>query len=139
MNPPKPPERLWHHRHPSHLNRVDRLRSCRKRALSPLRRGKRRQTMATFETITFSDTKVELDGNTFTDCVIRNSTLVYRGGELPNFIRCSFHAPILLGFEDSAGRTIRLLRSMYAGGMKELAETAIQAIQSGTPKPTVIH
>ena len=95
--------------------------------------------MATFRRSRFANAKVEIDGNVFIDCVFDNATLVYRGGAVPTFEGCSFRAPMFLGFEDAAGRTIGLLRAMYSGGMKPLVDTAIQAIQARTPPRSGVH
>jgi hypothetical protein len=95
--------------------------------------------MATFEGTEFINSTVELDGNTFRNCVIKNSVLYYRGGELPHISGCTIAFNRVL-FMDSALRTVQFLHAMHAGGMKDVVDNYVKDITSSPPPhPPVCH
>ena len=54
---------------------------------------------------------VELDGNSFDNCRFKDATLIYRGGDAPRLVNCSFD-PAQVEFQDAAANTVRLLGAM---------------------------
>lgn len=63
----------------------------------------------------FSNQTVVVDGKQFNGCVFVNATLVYTGGQVPDFVNCRFSG-ITLEFEDSADNTLRFLTGLRRGG-----------------------
>lgn len=97
--------------------------------------------MALFEDCELKDRPVELDGNTFRNCLIDHCVLTYRGGDLPNIVGCTI-TNNRIKFEDSALRALLLLSALYAGGMQDFVEGIIQDIRTGPPSAgpsTVVH
>jgi hypothetical protein len=87
---------------------------------------------------TFLKSTVEIDGKFFKNCKLLQSTLVYRGGDLPSFVGCEI-GNCTFKFEDSALRTLRFLNSMYGGGMKDVVDDFIKAIKQPSGPPTSLH
>lgn len=63
---------------------------------------------------TFTGT-VEIDGETFVDCVFDDATLVYSGGERPVISGCSFRSTGLV-FRGAAAATMGMLTALAQPG-----------------------
>jgi hypothetical protein len=97
--------------------------------------------MAEFQNETFTDQRVELDGNTYTNCTFVNSQMVFRAAapvtlQGVNFENCTWT------FDDAAGLTISFMTALYRGGMAQLMEQTfanmrgeIPAAQAAPPTP----
>ena len=77
--------------------------------------------MAEFENETFTDQRVELDGNTYTNCTFDTCQMVFRAAapvtlQGVNFQNCTWT------FDDAAGLTIQFMTALYRGGMTDLIE-----------------
>jgi hypothetical protein len=86
--------------------------------------------MATFQNQSFTNTAVEVDGNRFEACVFTNCRLLYRGGELPNFVRCEFEG-VNIQLEDGAYRTLDYLTALYKGGFTKQVEETLTVVERG--------
>lgn len=86
--------------------------------------------MATFQNQSFINESVELDGNRYEACVFNNCRLIYRGGELPNFIRCEFEG-VNIQLEDGAYRTLDYLTALYGGGFTKQVEETLTVVERG--------
>ncbi|WP_428312183.1 hypothetical protein [Hydrocarboniphaga sp.] len=64
---------------------------------------------------TFKGSKVKLDGTLFEDCAFEGCTLVYAGGELPQFVGCSFNN-IQFVLDGAAARSAAYIRMTYKAG-----------------------
>jgi hypothetical protein len=64
---------------------------------------------------TFKGTTVKLDGSIFDGCAFESCTLVYSGGELPQFNKCSFNN-IKFILEGAAARSAAYMRMTYKAG-----------------------
>jgi hypothetical protein len=58
----------------------------------------------------FSGEDVETDGRSFTDCRFDSAELVYRGGEHPQFERCTFGPGVRWRFLGPALTTVQFLQ-----------------------------
>ncbi|MCB4858170.1 hypothetical protein K7W03_01035 [Sphingobium sp. PNB] len=58
---------------------------------------------------------IELDGNSFIRCSFVHAALIYRGGEPPRLVDCSFD-PACIEFQGAAANTMRLLGAMSQPG-----------------------
>jgi hypothetical protein len=76
-----------------------------------------------------------MDGNTYSQCVFKNCTLIFRGGQIPTISFCEFDKCVW-GWEESAGRTLEFLRvvrhSMGSGG-RQLVEDVARHIRTPFP------
>jgi hypothetical protein len=88
----------------------------------------------TIENSEFSGVTIDVDDRKYLNCNFINCTLRYSGGIPPTFIGCTLDETGF-SFSGAAGNTIELLRAMYHGGFKIVANAAIQHIQ--TPKNDV--
>lgn len=86
--------------------------------------------MATFENKQFANSKVVVDGQQFVNCVFVNCTLIYRGGDLPEFIRCNFQSSNIQ-LERQAAQTIVYLRGLYDMGLGGLADAVARDVREG--------
>lgn len=81
-----------------------------------------------------SNKKINLDGNTFTDCDISKSVLVYKGGVLPIMQECRIN-DCQWSFAGEAANTLQFMASMYSGmgaGGKDLVDHTISNIRSNS-------
>lgn len=86
--------------------------------------------MAMFQNQSFTNEVVELDGNRYESCMFTNCQLVYRGGELPNFVRCEFEG-VNIQLEDGAFRTLEYLTALNKGGFSKQVEQTLTVIERG--------
>lgn len=86
--------------------------------------------MATFRNETFSDQEIVVDGNLYESCGFFDCTLIYQGGEPPDFLRCSFQGG-KVQMEGTASRTARYLNVLYAAGLAQPVEGVIKRVQTG--------
>jgi hypothetical protein len=89
--------------------------------------------MAEFQNETFTNQRVELDGNAYNNCTFVNSQIVYQGTapvtlQGVKFDNCTWT------FDGAAGRTISFMTVLYRGGMAELMEQTFANIR-GQPQP----
>lgn len=92
--------------------------------------------MSEFTGKDFNDTSVVIDGNDYIQCTFTGCTLLYRGGIIPKFAGCRLDRCRWV-FEDSAIRTIGLLRGMYSGlgaGGRQIVDDFIREIRTPFPK-----
>jgi len=64
---------------------------------------------------TFKGTKLKLDGTQFEACSFDGCTLVYAGGELPQFTGCSFNN-IQFVLDGAAARSAAYIRMTFKAG-----------------------
>jgi len=92
--------------------------------------------MADFLGKHYQDATEVVDGNKYDMCTFNGCKIVYRGGQIPIFSGCRLDRCAWF-FEDSARRTIDLLRGLYNGtgpGGREFIEAIINE-QIRTPFP----
>jgi hypothetical protein len=99
-------------------------RNPRPRATPPIQRPGR-----PFPRIDNQD--IVVDGNRYEATVFVNCTLVYKGGELPVFVQCTFRQ-VKLRLEGEAFNTAQYLQSLYAIGLSPAAEKVAAGIQQDT-------
>ena len=63
----------------------------------------------------FKGSKVRLDGTLFEACSFDGCTLVYAGGELPQFIGCSFNS-VQFVLDGAAARSAAYIRMTFKAG-----------------------
>lgn len=80
---------------------------------------------------TFENVNVDLDGHSYDGCTFRNCQLVYRGGEPPTIINCSFYG-VTFGFDDAAGRTVNFMSLLFHGGFRHVIDATFNNIRHGT-------
>jgi hypothetical protein len=88
--------------------------------------------MAEFANETFTDQRVELDGNTYTNCTFNTCQLVFRATapvtlQGANFENCTWT------FDDAAGLTISFMTALYQGGMTDLMEQTFATMRGQPP------
>jgi len=86
--------------------------------------------MATFEKATFTDQTIEVDGNLYEDCKFNNCTLVYRGGDVPQFYDCKFKGGDVK-LEGGATRTAEYLSRLNRAGLSLGVENVISRVKGG--------
>ena len=96
--------------------------------------------MASFTGSTFTNATIELDGNTYSGCIIDHCQLIYRGGELPSIVNCAVSNSRFI-FSDAALRTLQYLGALRSGGFKDVADGVIKDLESGPtpPEPKDFH
>jgi len=88
--------------------------------------------MNIIENRVFSNEDITLDDNRFVGCTFNQCRLVYRGGELPTFVRCEFEG-VSIQLEDSAFSTMQYLGALYQSGLDKPVETALTDLGIGRP------
>ncbi len=73
-----------------------------------------------FEGKTFINWNLTLDDNYFFECVFESCLLVYRGGNLPYIVGCTFRKTHLY-FSEAAANTLLLMGTMGHGGLTDRA------------------
>jgi hypothetical protein len=87
----------------------------------------------------FKGQTIVIDGKTFDGVKFTDCTLVYRGGQPPNLIRCTFSG-VRFVFDDAAGRTLALMRHLYHGGFRPVVENTIANIRTPpSPHDDTVH
>jgi hypothetical protein len=77
--------------------------------------------MAEFQDETFTDQRVELDGNAYTNCTFVNCQMVFAATAPVTLQGVSFQN-CTWTFDGAAGLTISFMTALYRGGMAELME-----------------
>jgi hypothetical protein len=77
----------------------------------------------------FKDQTIVVDGKTFKEAKFIDCTLVYKGGQPPNLVHCTFHG-VRFVFDDAAGRTLDYMRHLYHGGFRPVVENTIDNIRT---------
>jgi hypothetical protein len=95
--------------------------------------------MTTYQNALFAQQNVIVDGNRYVGCTFSNCGLVYDGGELPVFDRCTFQG-ISVQLGGSALTTVRYLSGLHQGGLAKPVEALLNRIETGPvdksqPKP----
>jgi len=87
---------------------------------------------AEFSGSTFKGSRQPVDGFKFDRCTFDDCTLVYSGGEIPAFVKCSF-TDTQFEFEGAAARTLVLLQAMSepGSGLQEIVRASLPAIAAG--------
>ena len=78
--------------------------------------------------------QITLDGNSFVDCEISNSILIYKGGVLPVLRDCQIN-DCQWNFTDQAANTLQFLAAMYNGmgmGGMDIVDQTIVNIRNNT-------
>lgn len=78
--------------------------------------------------------QITLDGNSFVDCEISNSILIYKGGVLPVLRDCKIN-DCQWNFSDQAANTLQFLAAMYNGmgmGGMDIVDQTIVNIRNNT-------
>ncbi len=81
-----------------------------------------------------SNKQIVLDGNSFVDCEISNSILIYKGGVLPVLRDCKIN-DCQWNFSDQAANTLQFLAAMYNGmgmGGMDIVDQTIVNIRNNT-------
>lgn len=84
---------------------------------------------------TFTDVREVVDGNRYFDCRFERCAIVYRGGEIPHLVGCSFDGCVW-HFEDAAERTLALLNLLYHGtgeNGRAMIEQTLELIRQPAP------
>lgn len=92
--------------------------------------------MTLIQNQTYTNETLRVDGNRYVGCTFVRCGLVYQGGELPVFERCTFSG-VSLQLAGESLSTLRYLSGMHQGGMKASVEALLGRIEAGTPKKQV--
>ncbi|NJL94068.1 MAG: hypothetical protein HC915_10225 [Anaerolineae bacterium] len=92
--------------------------------------------MSNFFNLTFRNQTVEVDGNRYDGCTFMECRLVYRGGELPSFVRCDFDR-VNFQLEGGAYQTLKYLTGMYHGGFSSQVEQSLGQMLGAIPEEPV--
>lgn len=90
--------------------------------------------MANYSNQTFKNQAVILDGNRYTLCKFINATLIYQGGELPQFDRCTFQG-VTIELRGAAYQTIKYMNGLYRGGVKAPVDEMLEGVRAGLFPP----
>lgn len=91
-------------------------------------------TTSAIQNITYESEDVYVDGRSYVSCTFNNVALVYAGGEMPNFVDCSFNA-VSLQFVDSAANTIEYLADISQKGFANAVSKIADSIRSQSLEP----
>lgn len=86
--------------------------------------------MATFFNEDFTNQTVEVDGNQYELCTFTGCSLVYSGGEVPVFERCSF-SQTSIQLEDNAYNTVQYLKDLSSSGASPAVDRVIERVKKG--------
>lgn len=86
-------------------------------------------TTQTIDSITYVDSRVEVDGKTFVSCNFSNVTFAYAGGTAPSFVGCTFDG-VVLQFIDKAANTLEFLTKMHGRGLASSVQDISRSIRS---------
>ncbi len=81
---------------------------------------------------TINSKQINLDGNSFIDCEITNSVLIYKGGPLPLLKDCRIN-DCQWSFAGEAANTLQFMAAMYSGmgvGGMDLIDQTISNIRN---------
>jgi hypothetical protein len=62
---------------------------------------------------TFTDRRVDIDGNSFEGCTFERCQVVYSGGEHSRMVGCTFKDDCTFHLDGAASRTLAYLQSIY--------------------------
>ena len=84
---------------------------------------------------TFTDERVQLDGNQFKGCkFVGQCTIVYGGNDLGGLVGCTFDVTPKFEFTGAAGHTLAMLQALYHGGFKHVVDDTFENIRSGNSR-----
>jgi len=86
--------------------------------------------MAIYENETFTNKNIVVDGNRYNACVFSNCALIFKGGELPTFDRCTFRSTGIQ-LDDAAQDTLDYLRVLSGVGLFANVDGVVNGIKSG--------
>lgn len=87
--------------------------------------------MTAYENERFEKQDISVDGNTYVECVFVQCSLIYAGGDLPRFERCTFQASGIQ-LEGAAAETMQTLKNMNQGGLWSSVAGVIDRVRKGT-------
>lgn len=88
--------------------------------------------MATFQNQRFENQDVAVDGNQYTGCAFDGCILIFEGGDVPVFNRCTFRN-IKIQLKGDAAQTTNYLSVLHTSGLPEAVEHVLSDVQSGIP------
>jgi hypothetical protein len=91
--------------------------------------------MATVTKETYKNSRVEVDGHRFEACTFIQSTLVYKGGDLPVFDRCEFRGTTV-ELDEAARDTMTYLGALQRAGLWSNVNGVVKSIKQGTMAAT---
>lgn len=80
---------------------------------------------------TLVDTRVQVDGNKYSNCRFDRCAITFCGGAIPHIMDCTFN-DCSWSFEDAAERTLQFMNLLYHGTGdhgRELIERTIEMIR----------
>lgn len=86
--------------------------------------------MAVYQNESYTNETIKVDGNRYEACRFTNCVLVYRGGELPGFVRCAFPGTAIQ-LEEGAYQTLETLNRLYLAGAFGPIDRLIENILTG--------
>jgi len=95
--------------------------------------------MADFVGREYIGAKEVVDGNTYTQCTFKETTLIFRGGPIPIFTMCEWNN-CTWGWEDAAGRTfefLRVMRNTMGENGRILVDDVARQVRTPFPPGTV--
>lgn len=90
--------------------------------------------MDTIQNQTLVNKTVLVDGNRYENCRFVDCQLLYKGGDLPAFVRCEFNG-VSIQLEDDAALTLSYLTGLYHGGLSGPVDTTLDMIDRGLSQP----
>jgi hypothetical protein len=78
----------------------------------------------------FTNQRVRVDGNSYTDCTFTSCTLIYGAKGTVVMAGCRLDNTSIQ-FDECAGETIRFLTGLYHGGFREIVEQTFENIRRG--------
>jgi hypothetical protein len=94
------------------------------------------EEMATFRNSVFKGQTVDLDGNTYVECVFTNCVIRFSGGGPVSLVGCTF-SECKFALDGAAAHTLRYLRAIYHGlgeWGKESVEKLFEEIRDARTK-----
>lgn len=84
--------------------------------------------MALFKDRNFHKETINLDDNTFDECVIDDCTIVYSGGALPNLINSTFKNSNFV-LDGAAQRTLIFMKMLNNSGAENVVEGMLEIVK----------
>lgn len=92
-----------------------------------------------YESNTFVDMTLDLEGNEFVQCTFKRCTLVYSGGDHIHLDGCKF-VNCKWGFKGAAARTVDFLSRFYQHpAFRPLVEGTLEKIRRGATKGLLVN
>lgn len=79
----------------------------------------------------FTNQRVRVDGNSYTDCTFTGCALIYGGNGTGVVMAGCKLDNTRIEFDECAGETIRFLTGLYHGGFKEIVEQTFENVRRG--------